>query len=138
MVSVTGATGRAQIERAMRQPMTARGWRQRRSGWFTRAVTTDATGVVALGTASEHFQRGRAAVFPFVGLRGEVVEPIVSRLSSTPDHKYQQRTAQTSLGYLLPAQAWCSWEVTEDNAGEVAVDLTEMIEMSLGQRCTGL
>ena len=111
----------------MRQPMMALGWKPRALGWFTYAVSTDAMGVVAIGTASEHTERGTAAVFPFVGLRHEVIEPIVSQLSGTPDHGYRQRTAVNSLGYLLPAQAWRSWDVSEDNAGEVALYLADLI-----------
>lgn len=125
--TVTTATGRSQIERAMRQPMTAKGWKPRALGWFTHAVSTDTLGVVTIGTASEHYEPGTAAVFPFVGLRHEVIEPLVSQLSGTPDHKYRQRTAVNSLGYLLPAQSWRSWNVAEADAGEVALHLADLI-----------
>jgi hypothetical protein len=63
-----------------------------------------------------------------VGIRDEATEQAVSDLSGVKDTGYRQRTATTSIGYLLPDSSWREWEITPDNAGELARQLAALVQ----------
>jgi hypothetical protein len=120
-------TGRSLIHQACRLPMVRTGWKSRAPGWFTLPVAEGYLGVVAIGTASEHSARGEAEATAYVGIRDDATERIICRLCDMKDGGYQQRTAVSPIGYLMPGQRWRQWHVTSVTAAEVAVELTDAV-----------
>ncbi len=121
------ATGRQTAERALRAPLTAAGWDARAAGWFTRAVGPDHLGVLALGSASEHTQPGTALVTIHVGVRQESVEGVVAALEESKAGDYRDRTAVTSIGYLMPERRWRDWLIDGDTADRAAVEMCDAV-----------
>lgn len=115
-------TGRRVIEAALRKPMTDLGWAQRASGWFTAPITPDVLGVVTVGVASEHADTGACLATLYLGVRHELVEPIVAALSGTAD-TYRDRTAVTTIGYLMSDPRWREWQVNDRTADSAAAEM---------------
>jgi hypothetical protein len=109
--------------------MQAIGWQPRAAGWFTRQMTAGYLGVVALGSVSRYSTPGTAMVTWYVGIRDEAVEQVVSELCGLRDGSYRQRTATGGIGYLLPDSSWREWEITPDNAGELARQLAALVRL---------
>lgn len=63
----------------------------------------------------------------YIGIRDEAVEQLVAELCRLKDGRYRQRTANGGIGYLLPDRAWREWEITPDNASELAQQLAELV-----------
>jgi hypothetical protein len=120
-------TGKALAEATLREPMRAVGWRPRASGWFTEQIAAGHLGVAALGSASRYARPGTAFITWYIGIRDEAVEPLVSELCGLKDGRYRQRTAFGGIGYLLPDCRWREWEITLDNASELAQQLAELV-----------
>lgn len=129
------ATGRKLIEDALREPMLARGWTPRASGWFTRSLDQGQLGVV--GLASEHAAPGTAMVSAYVHLRDEGLEAEVASLGGWPDHGYRTTTATTSIGYLMPDARWHEWHVAPEN-GDVADEIAQAVHTYAEPHLRGL
>ncbi len=117
------ATGRGLAEKALREPMRSIGWQPRAAGWFTMRIADGFLGVIAIGAASKHCERGTALITLHVGIRDEASEEVVSRLCDGKDGGYHQRSVTTSIGYLMPECRWREWLITPDNADAVASEL---------------
>lgn len=110
--------------------MSAIGWRPRALGWFTQQLAPDATGVIAASTASKHANKGEVFATLHVGLRLERVETIVRAICQLPVEAggYRNRTASTSIGYLMPSNGWHEWRVDHMTAAEVALEMARAVE----------
>jgi hypothetical protein len=76
-----------------------------------------------VAAAVEHSATGSAQVTLHVGLRDERVEPVVAEVCGTRDDGYRNRTAITSIGYLMPEPRWREWLVDEHTADAVAEEV---------------
>lgn len=110
-------------------PMVAIGWRPRAAGWFTRYLSPDMTGVIAVGTASKHTAPGTVDATLHLHLRVESVEAIVRSLreAMTGEGGYKDVTASTSIGYLMPAARWREWHVTAETAAAVSEEMANAV-----------
>ena len=120
-------TGRQLIERAARLSMGRAGWKPRAAGWFTRRVADGFLASVGIGIASKHHRAGEAEATAYVGLRVEAIERATSELCGFPDRGYEQRTAVSPIGYLMPENRWRAWLVNSATAEAVAEQLAEAV-----------
>lgn len=123
-------TGRRIAEGALRAPMTEAGWQPRAAGWFTRSVSPEQLGVIALGVASKDKTEGSADVTAYVGLRVEAVETVVADICESTRTDYRERTAVSPLGYLMPENRWRDWHIDIESAARVAGELCGAIQSS--------
>ncbi len=108
--------------------MLQAGWQARAAGWFTMPVAPGALGVITLSTATSHSAAGTGRSTAHVGLRINTVETLVCELTGKKDEGYRDRTATTSLGYLMPDKRWREWDVSGATATVVAQTMSEAVE----------
>lgn len=111
------------IEDALREPMRGIGCRPRAAGWFTIGVAPHNLGVIAVATASAHTAPGTGSATLHIHVRNEDVERVVADVCEYKVEGYRTTTAGTSIGYLMPAQAWHDWFVSADTVGSVAAEM---------------
>lgn len=121
-----GPTGRALIEQALKEPTRSLGWQPRAAGWFTRELTGDWTGVIAVGTRVEGLPTGHAKATVHIAARHEGVEALVADVCGLKP-SYRQRTVVTSIGHLMPEVRWYEWPVDPESVSSTAADLAAAV-----------
>jgi hypothetical protein len=120
-------SGRKLVQDALREPLSAGGWTPRAAGWFTLALDLSKLAVVSVATASEHAPPASATATLHVHLRDDEVERLVSQLCGSRDDGYRTTTTTTSIGYLMPVQAWKEWDVIAGSAERVAAEMAAAV-----------
>ena len=70
---------------------------------------------------------GEGEATAYVGLRVEAIEQVTSELCGFADRGYQQRTAVSPIGYLMPENRWRAWLVNSATAEAVAEQLAAAV-----------
>ena len=93
---------------------------------FVLRISPDIVGVVSLTVITASRQEGMH-VDPFLGVRHERLERLVSELTELKFSPYANVTVHTALGYITPEAEYLSFPFDKDSAEEVSREMVEMI-----------
>lgn len=125
---VSNMTGRALVERGLKERLGDAGWAPRGAGWFTKALGDEWLAVLAVAAATRQLPSGHAMATVHVSVRNEPIEAQVANICGFRTD-YRTRTVVTSIGYLMPQQRWTEWLISSETVGLATNQMVEAIEL---------
>lgn len=114
------------VVEAVRAPLGGLGFRKRAGAVFTVSVEDDVLGWLGLNTATKH-HADAVEVNPVIGVRHQLVERLVARLTGDKFHAYLPPTVSTPLGYLMPEARYRAWMFSAGEMTEAASSLVAAV-----------
>lgn len=102
-----------QVQEVSTAAVVGLGMKRRGLGVLTLRMTEDISGQIGLNVETA---RDPVSVFisPFVGMRSDRVQQVVSRAKGVPYHSFNPPTAGRALGYLMAEGRFHSYEFEDD------------------------
>lgn len=106
--------------------MIQAGFRQQSTKSFTLAINPDINGLVSLTVITEPGEEG-IHIGPFLGVRHEKLERMVSELTGVEFSLEATATLHTALGYVTPSASYHEFPFSRTTAELVSREMVQMI-----------